>query len=81
MIEEIRQVITGAPVDDASILKELVTDFIKSKQYSMGQVMNALRIAVVGASIGPDLFEIIGMIGKDETIKRIDFAISFLSYI
>ena len=37
--------------------------------------MNALRIAVVGASTGPDMFAIIEIIGKEETLARITKAI------
>ncbi|NTW31671.1 MAG: glutamate--tRNA ligase, partial [Bacteroidetes bacterium] len=56
-------------------LKEVVSTYIQEHQLAMGQIMNALRICIVGASTGPDLFEIISMIGKDETINRINFAI------
>ena len=37
----------------------------------MGQIMNCLRLVIVGAGMGPDLFTIIELIGKDEAIKRI----------
>lgn len=56
-------------------LKEKVSSFINDKQMGMGQVMNAMRICLVGASAGPDLFTIIEMIGKEETISRLKNAI------
>ena len=31
-----------------------------------------LRLALVGALQGPDVFDIMYMIGKNETVKRID---------
>ncbi|MFH0866578.1 MAG: glutamate--tRNA ligase [Bacteroidota bacterium] len=60
---------------DILLLKEKVSSFINDKQLGMGQVMNALRICLVGASSGPDLFSIIEMLGKEETINRIKYAI------
>lgn len=41
--------------------------------------MQPFRLALVGAMKGPHLFDIASMIGKDETIKRIEKAIETLS--
>jgi len=41
----------------------------------MGKVMQPLRLCIVGALKGPDLFQIIELIGKEESIKRILLAI------
>jgi glutamyl-tRNA synthetase len=38
----------------------------------MGQVMNAFRLTIVGAPKGPGVFDIIQLIGKEETLKRIE---------
>jgi glutamyl-tRNA synthetase len=38
--------------------------------------MNAFRIVVVGASRGPQMFDIISWLGKEETLKRIDKGVS-----
>jgi glutamyl-tRNA synthetase len=45
----------------------------------IGMVMQALRLAVTGAEAGPDLMQIIEVIGREETANRIDAAISALS--
>jgi len=39
---------------------------------STGQVMQLYRVALTGVSGGPSLFEIMEMIGKDETLKRLN---------
>jgi glutamyl-tRNA synthetase len=52
-------------------LEQLTTDFIKSNNYNMGQVMNCLRLCLVGAAMGPHLNDIMAIIGKKETVKRI----------
>lgn len=75
LIEQLIPVIESAVASDAVSLKEKVSLVINEKQWGMGQVMNALRISLVGASAGPDLFTIVEMIGKAETIRRIKFAI------
>jgi glutamyl/glutaminyl-tRNA synthetase len=44
----------------------------------MGKVMPPLRLALVGDLKGPHLFDIIELIGKDETITRITKAVETL---
>jgi len=52
--------------------------WITSNDIGFGKVMMPLRLALVGALQGPDVFDIMFMIGKNETIKRIDKIISVL---
>lgn len=39
---------------------------------------NAWRVALVGAGKGPDMYELAAFLGKEETLRRIDFAIETL---
>ena len=49
--------------------------FIQENELNMGQIMNCLRLSIVGEGKGPDLFEIISLIGCKEAIERINLAI------
>ncbi|WP_109098872.1 glutamate--tRNA ligase [Aquimarina sp. AU58] len=53
----------------------IVKGWITGKEIGFGKIMMPLRIALVGSLQGPDLFQIASMIGKKETIKRIENAI------
>ena len=55
----------------AETIKELFSAFMTEKEWGFGAVMVPIRVALVGGSSGPDLFEIFEMIGKEETIGRI----------
>jgi glutamyl-tRNA synthetase len=44
----------------------------------MGQVMNTLRLVLVGGSFGPGVAAIIALLGKTETLRRIEKAIQSL---
>lgn len=59
-------------------LKSNVSSWIESKGIGFGNIMNCLRLSLVGGSKGPDLFEMMEILGKDETIKRIQKAISII---
>ncbi len=52
-----------------------IKKWITSKEIGFGKVMQPLRLSLVGALKGPHLFDIIEMIGKAATIKRIENAI------
>ncbi len=45
----------------------------------MGKVLQALRLAITGVGAGPDLMQIIELLGKEETVKRIKSALTILS--
>lgn len=67
-------------IDDFSAHNQeaIVKAWIESKGYHLGNVMNAFRLAVVGESKGPHMFDITAAIGKDETIVRLQKAIQDL---
>ena len=52
-----------------------VIKFIEDNEIGMGAALNALRICMVGTTSGPDLFTIIELLGKEEVIGRIDYAL------
>jgi glutamyl-tRNA synthetase len=53
-------------------------DWIQQNQLHTGNVMNAFRLAIVGAGKGPHMFDITAFIGKEETLRRLEWAVSFL---
>jgi len=52
--------------------------FIKENALPAGKIYNILRIAMVGASSGPHLADILFLLGKEESINRIKAIIKFL---
>ena len=67
-------------LDDFSIENQdaAVHRWIEEKGYGMGEIMNAFRLALVGEGKGPQMFDISGLIGKEETLKRLRRAIEVL---
>jgi len=49
----------------------VVKAWIEEKGIGMGKVMQPLRISLVGSLKGPHLFDIMALIGKEETVSRI----------
>ena len=63
-----------ASIDDFSLehTEQVVHGWIQEKGYGVGQVMNTLRLALVGAGKGPGMYDVTAFIGKEECLKRID---------
>jgi glutamyl-tRNA synthetase len=62
----------------AEEIKASVSASIEAKGYGFGNILNAFRLALVGGSFGPDLFTIVEIVGKDETISRLKIAVEKL---
>ncbi|MBQ9561346.1 MAG: glutamate--tRNA ligase [Prevotella sp.] len=56
----------------------VVMQWIESKGYKLGDVMNAFRLALVGEGKGPGMFDISAFLGKAETLKRLRRAVEVL---
>lgn len=55
--------------------EHVVKTWIEEKGYNLGGIMNAFRLSVVGAPKGPHMFDIIALLGKEETINRLKKAV------
>lgn len=60
-------------------LDALLQQFIVNIGLNTGAVMNALRLLLVGAAKGPHLTDILWILGKDESLRRIRIGIIKLS--
>ncbi|MDR1556232.1 MAG: glutamate--tRNA ligase [Tannerellaceae bacterium] len=77
-LAELAEVANSCTPFDAQHTEACVKSWIESKGYHLGNIMNALRLALVGESKGPHIFDITETLGKEETIRRIRRAIDVL---
>lgn len=57
-------------------LRESIHHFAEEHSIGMGKIMMPLRLALVGELKGPDVPDIMNIIGKEETLARIEKAIN-----
>lgn len=70
-MEALAQQLEGLADFTASTIDEKLKSWITDNELSMGAVMNALRLLLVGAAKGPHLGDIMEVIGKNESLSRI----------
>ncbi|RST29294.1 glutamate--tRNA ligase [Chryseobacterium lacus] len=58
------------------VLKQYIQDFAQNKSLGMGKIMMPLRLALVGELKGPDVPDIMEILGSEETIARIQNAVN-----
>ena len=78
LMQEVITILTKQSDWRQNALQEAVKGWIVSNDLGFGKVMQPLRLSLVGAMQGPDVFEIAATLGKDETIARITYAIETL---
>ena len=72
MLAKLRGVLEGIEDFSKENTEAVVRAWIEAEGYALGQVMNTLRLALVGAGKGPGMFDVTEFIGKVECLKRID---------
>ena len=77
-LTELIEILRDCEPFDVEGTETTVKQWIEQKGYHLGNIMNAVRLALVGEGIGPQVFHITEAIGKEETIRRIRRAIEVL---
>lgn len=75
ILQEVKEQIAQTEDFGASNLSDVVKGWITGQEMGFGKVMMPLRVVLVGGMRGPDVFDIMSTLGKDETIRRIETAI------
>jgi glutamyl-tRNA synthetase len=65
-----------APAWKEKEIEDVFRNIIQAKGIKMGKIAQAVRVALTGKSISPGLFEIMGILGKEKTLVRIESALS-----
>jgi glutamyl-tRNA synthetase len=79
IMQDMKELFRGARDFSSAALEALVKNYLEPRNVGFGRVAAPLRLLVVGSGIGPHLFDILEIIGKDETIKRISKGLELFS--
>ena len=78
LMTQLVSIISNIEEFEVETLQKEIKGWITGNEIGFGKVMMPLRLALVGALQGPEVFDIMYMIGKTETIKRIEKMITVL---
>src|SRR5437764_101944 len=76
LLEEARKLVAERIGEGAPALEAGFRDLAARKGLGLGKVAQPVRLAVTGTTVSPPLFETLVLLGRDESLARIDAAIS-----
>jgi glutamyl-tRNA synthetase len=77
-LREVARRLEGLPGFSETALHQLFDDLAAATGLSMGNLAQPVRLALTGRTASPGLYEIIDILGKPVTLRRIAQAISFV---
>ena len=78
IMNQVKEIVSTISEFSAENIQKEDKDWIVSNDLGFGKVMQPLRLCLVGAMQGPDVFAIAAAIGKEDTISRVEKAIATL---
>ncbi len=75
LLKKYQTVIENAASFQAADLESEFKVWMEQEGISFGDIIHALRIAVSGKTTGPGMFECIELLGREQSVKRIQLAI------
>ncbi len=78
VLRDVAQMLTAAEPFEAKTLEEKLHAFCQEGNLKPGDLNHILRVAVTGVTIGPGVFECLAILGRQETLRRIDLAMKLV---
>jgi glutamyl-tRNA synthetase len=75
LLRDVRAAFAGLDSWDAASLKATIERSMAQYGLKLGKAQAPVRVAVTGRSVGPPLFESLEVLGRDETLRRLDVAL------
>jgi len=57
---------------EATALEDIVRAYAESKELGLGKIAQPLRAALTGSNISPGIFEIMEVLGREESLSRLN---------
>ncbi len=71
--------LAGLDSFDEKSLEDAFKKVMENMSLGFGKVANPVRVALSGKNVSPGMFEMMGVLGKEETLKRLEAALTFIS--
>jgi glutamyl-tRNA synthetase len=75
ILEAIRAGIAALPALDTEPLEQVFKAEAEKRGLGLGKIAQPVRVALTGGTASPGMYDIVQILGKDETLRRLDDAI------
>jgi glutamyl-tRNA synthetase len=75
LLETLQVKLSALPVWNEQALEEVFTQLVQENQLKgLGQVAQPVRVALTGGTASPGIFEVMGVLGRERTLARLQHA-------
>jgi len=74
ILGQVRELLAGIEPFTSAVLEGQIKTFCEGQQIKIGDMNHILRVATTGVTIGPGVFECLAILGREETLRRMDIA-------
>jgi glutamyl-tRNA synthetase len=78
LLREAIGVLEALPEFTVTATEAAYREFIERKGISGGELIHPTRLAITGRTVGPSLFDVMSLLGRDRTLARMNRAASFI---
>ncbi len=78
LLEAAAKCVERLPVFEPQTIEEAYRDLSARLGVSAGDLIHPTRLALSGRTMGPGLFELMAVLGKDRSLRRLDRAVDFI---
>jgi len=71
ILQKVVEILSTQDTWESTTLSDAVKDWVEEEKIGFGRVMMPLRLSLVGEMKGPDVFQIIELLGKEKSVNRI----------
>jgi glutamyl-tRNA synthetase len=75
-LSDVREALARAPTFDEQGVEAALEAIVTSRDVKPGQIYQPLRVAISGTTVSPGIFESVVLLGREETLRRIDRALA-----
>ncbi len=76
MLADVREALAGAPDFDEAPVAAALEALVAGREMKPRNVYQPLRVAISGTTISPGMFESVALLGREETLRRVDAALA-----
>ncbi len=73
---DVRAALADVPSFDEQALERALGAVVDARGVKPGQVYQPLRVAICGTTVSPGIFESVALLGREETLRRVDAALA-----
>ncbi len=76
MLTAAREALAGAEPFTVETIEAALREVVQTRGVKPGKVFQPVRVAIAGTTVSPGIFESVALLGRDETLARIDRALA-----